>query len=112
MLLARLPGDAEIFGMKQENLARGQAAIEIVHLRHDTDAAFDGDRIARDVDAFNRGAAAGGQHARGQNTDRGCLAGAVRTQQAKEFAGRHAERNPVQRFDFRGLARPGLISLS
>ena len=75
--------------MKQENLARGQTAIEIVHLRHDADAAFDRDRIARDVNAVDPGGTAGGQHAGRQNANRGRLAGAVRAEQTKEFAARH-----------------------
>ena len=50
-LLAR---DAVIGGMKGENLAHFEAAIEIALLRHYRDAPLRLDRIASDVDAHER----------------------------------------------------------
>jgi glyoxylase-like metal-dependent hydrolase (beta-lactamase superfamily II) len=54
MLFSLLSGNAKILRVKEKYFFRGQAAIQIVHLRNDTDAAFDGDyqpdRILADGD--------------------------------------------------------------
>src|SRR5690242_1489199 len=100
--------DSEVLRMKQKDLFGCKAAIEVVNLRHHADASLDGNRIVRDVDTFNAGNPGSGQHPRRQDSDGGCLAGAVWPQQSKKFAARYFERDTVERFNFESLARLGL----
>src|SRR5881394_620636 len=104
-LLAFLLRHAKIFSMEQQNLFGRQRAVQIVDLRHYADATLDGNRIARDVYAFNLRLALGRQHAGGQDSDGGRLARAVWSEQAKELAARHFKRNAVERFDLDAFPR-------
>src|SRR5436853_1404526 len=70
--------NAEVFRVEQQVIAAGEAAVEIIHLRHYADSAFHFDRLASYVYAVDRCSAAGRQHASRKNSDCSRLAGAVR----------------------------------
>jgi hypothetical protein len=54
-------------------------------------------RIGGHVEAGNAGGAGARQQQRGKDADRGGLARAVRSEEAEHLAGRHVERDPVER---------------
>src|SRR5262249_43330403 len=64
------------------------------------------------IDAFDLRQAACWTNTRRQNADGGCLAGPIRTEQAKEFAAWDLEHDPVQRFNLEAFAAPGFESFS
>jgi hypothetical protein len=82
---------AEVFSMEEQDFPRGQAAIQIVDLGHNSDAALNRHRISGDIDAVNARRAARRHHAGGENADGGCLTGAVGAEQAKEFTAPNLE---------------------
>ena len=53
--VALLPRDAVVGGMKGEDLADFETAVEIALLRDNRDSPLRCDRIARDIDAHERG---------------------------------------------------------
>src|SRR5207244_9106631 len=92
--------------------ARGQTAVEIIDLRHDADAPLHRNWIASYIEAFNTSRAAGGKNSSRKNADRRCLAGAVWTEQAEEFATRNFKGNALEGLDLDTFARLRLVGLS
>src|SRR5947209_471525 len=64
---------------------------------------FDGNGVARHVNAVNQSDAAGGAHARGENADGRRLARTVGAEQAEELAARYVQIDSVNGLDFDGL---------
>src|SRR5439155_20930844 len=93
------------------DFARGQTAVQIIDLGHDADTAFHCHWIARYVNFFDPSNATGRKHSGRENTDGRCLAGAVRTEQAKKFASRHFKRNTFEGLDLDTLPRLRLVGL-
>ena len=110
--LAFLLANTEILRVKQKNFASGQAAIEIVDLRHDADASLYRHRIARYLDAVNSRRAFGRQNTRGEHADGRGFPCPIRSQQAKEFAAGDFKRYTVQGFYFEPFARLGAVGFS
>ncbi len=94
--------------MKDQDLACGQGEVEIRTLRDDSNQALDRDLILPDFVLADPCLAAGGLHARGENSDGRGFARAVGTEQTKDFAGGDVEREAVERDNF----RLGLLSFA
>ena len=88
---------------KPDVLIDGQPLVERKPLRHVADPALDAFRIAPDVDAADRGRAAGRLEQPAQHADRRRLAGAVAAQEPEDLALLHVERQIVDRDE---LAEP------
>jgi hypothetical protein len=78
-------------------LGPGQVLVDRRVLAGEADLGAQLRRLADDVEAGDAGAAAVGREQRGEDADRGRLAGAVRPQQPEHGAGRHREVDPVER---------------
>ena len=76
-------------------LLHREIAVERKFLRHVADALAHGFRIARDVDPGDDGAAAARAQQAAKDADDGRFAGAVRAEEAHDFAARDAETHMV-----------------
>ena len=90
---------SEIARLDLERLAHGEERIEDDLLRHDADGAPRGAVIAAHVVAHHRKAARVGAHQPAERGNEGGLAGAVRPEEAEEFALGHGERHARERDD-------------
>src|SRR5215510_15277624 len=88
----------KVLSVKQQVLATGQAAVEVVVLRADADASLDRNWMALDIDAVNNCASTGRQDSRRENSDRSGLTCAIRSEQSEELASLDLEGNAVERF--------------
>src|SRR5580692_3717372 len=84
-----------IGGVKGQDFAYAETAVEVALLGDDGDALLDADGVGSHVETHDGGGAGGGQHAGDQHADGGGFAGAVGSQQAEDLAGAHAEGDAV-----------------
>ena len=96
------PGDAENFRVKAQQLLGGEKFVVVGHLRQVADA-LAGDGLAH-VNAEQARPTAGRRHETEQDVHRGGLAGAVRAEEAEDFAGADFQVEAGQR-DFDRLAQ-------
>jgi hypothetical protein len=93
--------DAEIGAVEQQNFAGGESEVKVRPLLHYSDQPLDHDLLGPHIMLANPRLAARGTHARGENSHRGRLAGAVWSQQSEDFAGRNSKREAVESNDLR-----------
>src|SRR6185436_11504460 len=98
----------EVAAVEHEQLAHGQLAVEVAHLRHDGEAPLHPARVLAHLGAGHHDAAARRPHQRADAAERGALARSVRPEQPEELAGLDAERDAAHRLDRRPLARAGI----
>src|SRR5262249_54855664 len=82
--------------LQHQVLAAGRVDVDARLLRHVTDRAPDGIRVAGDVVAGDARCAAVGPSERGEDADGGRLAGAVRPEQPEDLALAHGEGDAAQ----------------
>src|SRR6185312_14664120 len=101
--IGALPGfrsaEPEVLAVEVEVLKNGQRTVERVVLRHHADASPGQRRMRDHVDSGNANLAAGGQRARGADSDGGGFARSVWTEQAKQFARLDCQVNAVHRLN-------------
>src|SRR5689334_7548089 len=112
MLLARLFGNAEIFGVKNENLSGGQTAVQVIDLRNHADAMFHGYGVMNNIDAFDLTDSTGGYYPGREDSDGRCLARAIWPEQSEELAALNLKRNSIERFDLDAFASLWAIGFS
>src|SRR5947209_18818971 len=81
--------------MESQYFACSQAAVEIALLGHDGNALPDTHGISDDINSCDTCCAAGRKHIGGQDSNGGCLARSVWSQQAEDFTRWYSERNAV-----------------
>src|SRR6185312_1187930 len=93
-------------------LARGQALVQAARVGQHAQAPAYRDRIGRRVDAIDQHLTGIGLHQRVQTTQRRRFAGAVRAEQAGDFAVAREKGNAIHRSDALGALAEGLVQIS
>src|SRR3954462_2440873 len=83
--------------LQAQGFSHGKKRVEYQLLRHDPEHAARAPIVAPDVSAHHRSAAGVGTYQAGDHVDQRGLAGAVRTEQAEEFAFGHGQADAAER---------------
>ena len=94
--VSQLGADAEVGGMKNQNLARRQRKIQVRALRHHADQQLDPRLFFPHIVLADPGLARSWTHARGQHSDRGGFSRAVRSEQAENLSRQNFQRKSVE----------------
>ncbi len=105
-LAARGAGQPVDLGLHLQVLAAARLRVEAVLLADDADRAAHGFRVADDIEAGHARLAAVRARERGQDLDRGRLAGSVRAEQPEDRARLDCEAEPVERADAARIRLP------